>query len=113
MIDLKLMIKFITLSFLILLQLFGVVEPAFAAIPPGAQKINLRPNYKAQVEFIIQNSCNAIGMVPYNGQVYYSCPSGEKFWSDVLAPTPDSPLFLYVKNRKRQDAEDAANENYY
>ena len=38
MIDLKLMIKFITLSFLILLQLFGVVEPAFAAIPPGAQK---------------------------------------------------------------------------
>ena len=52
-------------------------------------------------------------MVPYNGQVYYSCPSGEKFWSDVLAPTPDSPLSLYFKNRKRQDAEDAANENYY
>ena len=106
------MIKFITLSFLILLQLFGVVEPAFAAIPPGAQKINAHPNYKAQVEHIIQNSCNAIGMVPYNGQVYYSCPSGEKFWSDVLAPTPDSPLFLYFKNRK-EHAEEVANENYY
>jgi hypothetical protein len=101
------MLKLITLVFLIVLQFFGAVEPAFARAP-GVSNIDNRPIYKRQVEYIIENSCKAIGMVPYNGITYYSCPSGEKFWAEVLVPVPDSPLFMYFKNRKHQDDDDAA-----
>jgi hypothetical protein len=127
--------KLIVIAFLLVLQFFGMIEPVFAAfengnpqsgilsqlyphlrvsvapLPRGMLSDNDRPGYTAQTDYIMKNSCNAIAMVPYSGSVYYSCPNGQKFWSEILVPTEDSPLFVYFKNRKKvndEDADDAA-----
>jgi hypothetical protein len=104
--------KLIVITFLLVLQFFGTIEPSFAApLPRGILSSTDRPGYKAQTDYIIKNSCKAIAMVPYSGSVFYYCPNGQKFWSEVLVPTEDSPLFMYFKNRKKvndEDADDAA-----
>ena len=127
--------KLIVIAFLLFLQFFGTIEPVFASfengnsqsgilsqlysqlrvsvapLPRGMSSSNYRPGYTAQTDYIIKNSCKAIAMVPYSGSVYYSCLNGQKFWSEVLVPTEDSPLFMYFKNRKKvndEDADDAA-----
>jgi hypothetical protein len=104
--------KLIVIAFLLVLQFFGTIEPVFAApLPRGMLSSNDRPGYTAQTEYIMKNSCRAIAMVPYSGSVYYSCPNGQKFWSEVLVPTKESPLFMYFKNRKKvndEDVDDAA-----
>ena len=122
--------KLIVIAFLLFLQFFGTIEPVFASfengnsqsgilsqlypqlrvsvapLPRGMSSSNDRPGYTAQTDYIIKNSCKAIAMVPYSGSVYYSCLNGQKFWSEVLVPTEDSPLFMYFKNRKKVNDED-------
>ena len=127
--------KLIVIAFLLVLQFFGTIEPVFAAfensnsqsgilsqlypqlrvsvapLPRGMLSSKDRPGYTAQTDYIVKNFCKAIAMVPYSGSVYYSCPNGQKFWSEILVPTEDSPLFMYFKNRKKvndEDADDAA-----
>jgi hypothetical protein len=123
--------KLIVITFLLVLQFFGTIEPSFAAfengnsqslilsqlypqlrvsmapLPRGMLSSNDRPGYTAQTDYIVKNSCKAIAMVPYSGSVFYSCPNGQKFWSEVIVPTEDSPLFMYFKNRKKVNGEDA------
>lgn len=99
------MIKFFIVITLITFQFFGLAQPAFAGLPYGMRVAEGQPGYKRQVEYILDNSCNAIAMVPYSGTVYYSCASGSKYWSEVLVPTEKSPLFMYFKNRKKQRDE--------
>jgi hypothetical protein len=123
--------KLIVIIFLLVLQFFGTIEPVFATfengnsqsgilsqlypqlrismapLPRGMLSSNDRPGYTAQTDYIVKNSCKAIAMVQYSGSVYYSCPNGQEFWSEVLVPTEDSPLFIYFKNRKKVNVEDA------
>ena len=86
-----------------LLLLLQFVSPAFAKIPSGAIPLEWRPNYKEQVEYIINNKCESNGIVPYYGYTYYTCPSGEKFWAEVLVPVDNS--ILYFKNRDKHSDE--------
>ena len=97
------MIKFFIAITLITLQFFGIAQPTFAESPFGILGGDGRPGYKRQVEFILENSCDAIAIVPYSGTVYYSCASGYDIWAEVLVPTEKSPLFMYFKNRKSQE----------
>lgn len=101
------MIKFILITFLITLQFFGIAQPAFAGVPYGMEIDSKRPGYKMQMNYIQDNSCDAIAMIPYTGMVYYSCKSGTNVWSEVLLPTENSPLFMYFKNRSKKDHEDS------
>lgn len=96
--------KFLLKFALLILVLVGISGPAVAMQP--AKK---RPVYYYEYNYIKSNSCNAVTMIPYTGDVLYECPSGESFWSDVLVPTKKSPLFMYFKNRKQQDEDEAAN----
>jgi hypothetical protein len=98
--------KFFLKVVLIVLVLIGVAEPAFASSMRPAKD---RPVYFKEYNYIKSNSCNAVSMIPYSGDVLYECYSGELFWSDVLVPTEKSPLFMYFKNRKHEDDDDAAN----
>ena len=123
--------KLIVITFLLVLQFFGTIEPSFATfengnsqsgilsqlypqlrvsvapLPRGMLSSSDRPGYTTQTDYIVKNFCKAIAMVPYTGSVYYSCPNGQKFWSEILVPTEDSPLFMYFKNRKKVNDEDA------
>ena len=102
--------KLITIAFLLFLTVLGVAEPAFAGLPYGSKDSSWHPNYRRQIEYIQENSCDATAMVPYNGEVFYTCPNGQQFWAEVLVPTQSSPLFMYFKNRKKQNDEDAADD---
>jgi hypothetical protein len=95
--------KFIIKLFFLFLIIVGISEPVFAM-----QAAKNRPVYYKEYNYIKDNSCNAVAMIPYEGDVLYQCSSGETFWSDVLVPTEKSPLFMYFKNRKHQDDDDAA-----
>lgn len=99
--------KLITIAFLLFLTVLGVAEPAFAGLPYGAKDSSWHPNYLRQIQYIQDNSCDAAAMIPYNGEVFYTCSNGQQFWSEVLLPTESSPLFMYFKNRKKQDDEDS------
>lgn len=101
--------KLFLVALVIVLQFFGIAEPAFAGLPYGAADANWHPNYHRQIQYIQENSCDATAIVPYDGSVFYTCPSGQKFWSEVLVPSEKSPLFMYFKNRQNQDDEDARN----
>lgn len=79
----------------------GISEPAFAMRPAKD-----RPLYFREYKYIKSNSCNAVSMILYSGDVLYECASGESFWSDVLVPTEKSALFMYFKNRKHEDDTD-------
>lgn len=92
---------------LIVLQFFGVAEPAFAGLPYGFRDASWHPNYRRQMEYIKENSCDAAAMIPYSGRVFYTCSNGQQFWAEVLVPTESSPLFMYFKNRKKQDDENS------
>jgi hypothetical protein len=93
----------IVFAFLILI---GVCEPCFASAKYPAQR---RPIYYGEYNYIKDNNCKAVSMIPYSGDVLYECPNGDSFWSEVLVPTKDSPLFMYFKNRKHEDdADDSA-----
>ena len=96
--------KFFLKIALIALILVGVSEPVFASSMRPAKS---RPVYFNEYNYISSNSCNAVAVIPYSGDVLYECFSGETFWSDVLVPTKKSPLFMYFKNRKHEDDEDA------
>jgi hypothetical protein len=89
-----------------LIIIFQSVSPAFAIIPRGSYPLYLRPNYKDQVEYIINNSCEPIGFVPYDGIVYYSCSSGEKFWAEVLVPVDNSIFYFKNQNKKSDETTD-------
>ena len=93
--------KFFLKIALIALILVGVSEPVFASYPAKEH-----PNYIKDYNYFKDNSCNAVAMIPYSGKVLYECASGS-FWSSVLVPTKKSPLFMYFKNRKHEDDEDA------
>lgn len=93
--------KFIVSLFLLFLIVVGISEPAFAMRPAKD-----RPVYFKEYNYIKSNSCNAVSMIPYSGDVLYECASGESFWSDVLVPTEKSALFMYFKNRKHEDDKD-------
>jgi hypothetical protein len=97
--------KFFLKVALVIFILIGITEPVFAATMRPAKS---RPVYFSEYNHIVSNSCNAIAMIPYSGDVLYECSSGESFWSDVLVPTEKSPLFMYFKNRKHEDDDDAA-----
>lgn len=99
------MVKFLLITACVIFQLFGFVLPVNADLPPGTMPLSFRPYYKEQVEYIVKNSCNPVGIVPYNGLTYYSCPSGESFWSQVLSPIPDSSLISYLAQEKRKNDE--------
>lgn len=103
--------KLFIVAFVIVLQFFGAAEPAFAGLPYGAADVSWHPNYHRQIQYIQENSCDAIAMVPYDGSVFYTCPSGQKFWAEVLVPSEKSPLFMYFKNRKHQDDHDSSAED--
>jgi len=96
--------KFFLKIALLILILIGVSEPAFATMYPAKR----RPAYHYEYNYFKSNSCNAVAMIPYSGDVLYECSSGESFWSDVLVPTEKSPLFMYFKNRKQKDDDDAS-----
>jgi hypothetical protein len=100
--------KLFLVAFVIVLQFFGIAEPAFAGLPYGTKDVSWRPNYLRQIQYIQGNSCDAAVMIPYNGEVFYTCPNGQRFWAEVLLPTESSPLFMYFKNRKKQVADDVA-----
>jgi hypothetical protein len=87
---------------LILLIILGISEPVFAMTPA----MN-RPKYYREYNFIRQNHCVAVSMIPYSGDVLYECPYQESFWSDVLVPSANSPLFMYFKNRQHEDDDTA------
>jgi hypothetical protein len=90
------------LGFLALLVvLLQWATPSFASIPGGSIPPEWRPRYKEQVEYITNNSCESIGIVPYAGLVYYICPSGEIFWAEVLVPIDNS--ILLPTNKKHSD----------
>ncbi len=95
--------KFLLKIVLLLLIIVGISEPEFAI-----QSAKNRPVYYKEYNYIKDNSCNAVAMIPYEGDVLYECSSGESFWSDVLVPTEKSPLFMYFKNRKHEDDHDTA-----
>lgn len=104
--------KLILISFVLILTFFGISEPAFAGLPSGINSTTYYPGYTRQIQYIESNSCNASAMVPYNGLVFYTCPDGQNFWAQVLVPSENSPLYMYFKNRKKQndeDSEDTAN----
>ena len=103
--------KLITIAFLLFLTVLGVAEPAFAGLPYGSKNVSWHPNYLRQIQYIQDNSCDATAMVPYNGEVFYTCSNGQQFWAEVLLPTESSPLFMYFKNRKKQDDEDSADDS--
>lgn len=90
--------KFIIKLFFLFLIIVGISEPVFAMQPAKN-----RPVYYKEYNYIKDNSCNAVAMIPYEGDVLYQCSSGESFWSDVLVATEKSPLFMYFKNRKHED----------
>lgn len=92
----KTVIKFV----LILLIILGISEPSFAMTPATS-----RPNYLQEFKLIRQNRCIAVSMIPYSGLVLYECPNKESFWSMVLVPSSNSPLFSYFKNRKKEGDE--------
>ena len=102
--------KLFIVVFVIVLQFFGAAEPAFAGLPYGSRDVSWHPNYLRQIQYIQDNSCNAVAMIPYNGEVFYTCSNGQRFWAEVLLPTESSPLFMYFKNRKKQDDEDSADD---
>lgn len=70
--------------------------------------LSVYPVYKYEVEYIINNKCEAMAIIPYRGSTYYSCPSGHKFWSSVLAPIPNLPLSYYTT--KKHDDEQASSD---
>lgn len=105
--------KLITIAFLLFLTVLGVAEPAFAGLPYGSHDSSWHPNYRRQMEYIKENSCDAAAMIPYSGRVFYTCSNGQEFWAEVLVPTQSSPLFMYFKNRKKEDDEDAADSVSY
>lgn len=108
-------------SALLLSFFIGHLDPAYADYvvkqpSPSSYRINIglrpgesRPNYKKQVEYINSNKCVAIAVIPYGGEVYYTCPNGDNFWSSVLTPVPNASPSLYMKNKKNQDNQDDAN----
>jgi hypothetical protein len=103
--------KLFIIAFVIVLQFFGIAEPAFAGLPYGSKDVSWHPNYLRQIQYIQDNSCNAVAMIPYNGEVFYTCSNGQRFWAEVLLPTESSPLFMYFKNRKKQNDEDSADDS--
>lgn len=103
--------KLILIALVIVLQFFGIAEPAFAGLPYGSYDSSWHPNYRRQMEYIKENSCDAAAMIPYSGRVFYTCSNGQQFWAEVLVPTQSSPLFMYFKNRKKEDDEDAADDS--
>jgi hypothetical protein len=114
----KIILKLATL----LLIIFGIVSPVFAypvnssytpSRPGSLWYSKDRPRYYSEYTYIKDNQCDAVSMIPYSGIVLYECPSGESFWSSVLAPSKTSPLFMYFKNRKHQDDDDAADSASY
>ena len=94
--------KFISRLFITICIILGICSPAFASRPARQH-----PVYMNDLNTIQNLSCKAIAMIPYSGDVLYSCPDGNQFWSDVLVPTSDSPLFMYFKNRKQVRDDDA------
>lgn len=80
--------KIFLITICVIFQLFGLVLPVNAEIPSGSIPPTYRPNYKSQIDYIVKNSCEPIGLIPYDGLTYYTCPSGESFWSQVLSPIP-------------------------
>lgn len=104
------MMKTIFILLLVILQFFGIVEPALAM---SKQPVSFHPVYYQEFNYINENSCDAVMMIPYSGDVLYECPNGESFWSDVLVPTGNSPLFSYLKNRKKVSDETSESSLYY
>jgi hypothetical protein len=102
------MVKIFLIAICVIFQFFGFVLPVNAEIPPGSIPLSYRPNYKKQIEYIIENSCKPIGLIPYDGLTYYTCPSGESFWSQVLSPIPDLITLGHLDQQKRHYEE----ENY-
>lgn len=101
---------FVIVFGMLLLSFFlGHLEPAYAqSLPYGMESMIYHPGYKKQIEYIQNHECNAIAIVPYTGNVFYECFSGEKFWSEILTPIPSIPTSSYVKNKSHQDDEDTA-----
>lgn len=89
-----------------LILVFSVypVDSAHASIEPAAR----RPRYTQEIEYILNSNCKAIGWTPYEGLTYYSCPSGDRFWSSMMVNIEGSPLFTY--SRKRLDDEETQRE---
>jgi hypothetical protein len=98
--------NFLFRFFFVGLIMLGCVTPSFASSSIGRSP-NYRPIYLQETLYIVKNKCKAVSMIPYSGDVYYECPNGEAFWSDVLVPTELSFLF---KNRKHED--DLNNSSY-
>lgn len=88
------------------LLVFGICQPAFA-IPPASWPSDSWPRYYKDYKYIKAAHCSAVAMEPYSGKTLYECPDGESFWSPILVPSADSPLFMYFKNRKEADDTDA------
>ena len=86
----------------------SVPSSAYADTPSsfGLLKGTRRPNWTKQYEYIVSNSCEAVGVIPYHGDVYYRCPNGEVFWSDIMTPIPSIPPSSYVKNKAKKDSDD-------
>ena len=88
--------------------LFGHLDPAYAyPVRVGFERPDHRPKYKQQIDYIVESKCTAKGMIPYTGDVYYTCPDGDSFWSDALAPIPNVDPSLYIKNRLKQRNDDS------
>jgi hypothetical protein len=95
-----------------LIVFISIPSQAYAQIPSGigfAPDVR-RPNWKKQYEYIVENSCAAIAITPYNGDILYNCPNGERFWADVLTPIPNAPVSTYIKNKSKKDSDDATTD---
>ena len=91
--------------FSILLTFFIYTQPTFAMYSGKA-----RPVYMNEIKYLTENKCKAIAIIPYSGMTYYTCPSGEDFWSEVLVESEGSPLSILFKNRKK-DADESFNKS--
>jgi hypothetical protein len=107
--------KFIFKLITLFVIMFGVVSPTYAisyeplpTLPNSVVTPTDRPRYYNEYKFVRDNKCDAVSVIPYSGIVLYECPSGQSFWSSVLVPSEKSPLFMYFKNRKHQNDDDAS-----
>ena len=97
------MVRQLIRFFILLAVLLGISNPAFA-MKPGEK----RPIYLNEYRFASENLCEAVAIVPYEGDVLYKCQSGGFFWSDVLVAPLTLQMPVYLKNRESYDDAAAA-----
>ena len=97
------MVKQLIRFFILLAVLLGIANPALA-MRPGEK----RPIYLNEYRFASENLCEAVAIVPYEGDVLYKCQSGGFFWSDLLVAPLTLQMPVYLKNRESYDDDAAA-----